>query len=59
MYTHYMNDSATGEWLRLMADMEHEQEISLDVDPNDGWWIVGGVVKVEKYEDAMALARAA
>jgi hypothetical protein len=59
MITHYMNDSSTGEWLRLMADMEHEQQIPIDVDPDDGWWVVGGVVKVESLEVAMELARAA
>jgi hypothetical protein len=56
---HYSNDSATGEWLRLMADMEHEQEIPVEVDPDDGWYIVGGVAKVETFEAALELARAA
>jgi hypothetical protein len=56
---HYMNDSATGEWLRLMADMEHEPEISIEVDPDDGMWIVGGVVKVLSIIDALELARVA
>jgi hypothetical protein len=57
--THYTNDSCTGEWLRLMADMEHEPEISIDVDPDDGYWVVGGIVKVATLAAALELAKAA
>lgn len=61
MFSHWNGngDSATGEWMKLMADMEHEPEISLEMDPNDGMWIVGGVVKVLSIMDAMELARTA
>lgn len=53
MVSHYQNDSATGEYLKLCADIEHDAE--------GGWWIVVGgekLVKCDSKEAAQELIAA-
>jgi hypothetical protein len=57
MYTHYANDSATGEWIRLMIELANEPEIA--VDPDDGYFVVGGVVKTDDPLLALELVKEA
>ena len=61
MFSHWNGngESSTGEWMRLMAELEHEPEIPIDVDPHDGYWVVGGIVKVATLAAALELAKAA
>lgn len=56
MSIHYQNDSATGEYLKLSADMEHDAENGVCIEFKNGLWIVGGVVAVESIERALELA---
>lgn len=58
MLTHYENDSSTGEWLRLMADMEHE-ELPIDIEQRSDGWVVGGVLVVDTLERAIELTKEA
>ena len=54
MPLHYANDSATGEYLLLSADLEHcETDVSLQL--RDGRWIVNGVVAVDSWRNANEL----
>jgi hypothetical protein len=55
--THYQNDSATGEWIRLMIELSNEPEIA--VDPDDGYFVVGGVVKTDDPLLALDLVKEA
>lgn len=63
MITHYANDSATGQWLRLCAEIEHEPQIPLESVCRGGkiYWQVGGSngVLVEDKAEAEQLARVA
>lgn len=53
-----MNDitNNTGEFLRLMADMEHDYDHGVTIEHKDGRWIVGGVASVESFDSALELA---
>jgi len=46
----------TGEFLRLMADIEHEYDHGVTIEHRDGKWIVGGVVAVDNFDTALELA---
>lgn len=63
MITHYENGSATGEWLRLMAEIEHEPSIPMESVCRDGqiYWRVGGEhgVLIADRAEAEALAKVA
>lgn len=54
MSVHYENDSATGEYLLLSAQLEHcDSDVSLEF--KDGRWIVDGVVAVDTIKNAAEL----
>jgi hypothetical protein len=57
MFTHYANDSATGECIRLMIELSNEPEIA--VDPDDGYFVVGGIVKTDDPLLALQLVKEA
>lgn len=51
---HYQNDSATGEWLLLSADLEHAASGS-SLEFRDGRVIIDGVVSVDSWANAREL----
>jgi hypothetical protein len=55
--SHYVNDSATGEWIRLMVALENEASIT--VDPDDGMFVVAGVLKTDDPALALELVKEA
>ena len=52
--THYQNDSATGEWLIMSADLEHVAS-GVCIEYRDGLITVDGVVKVDSIQNATEL----
>jgi hypothetical protein len=59
MFSHWNgnNESSTGEWIRLMIELEKEAAIT--VDPDDGMFVVGGVLKTDDPALALALVKEA
>jgi hypothetical protein len=51
---HYLNDSATPEWILLSAELEHEAS-GATLELRNGRWIVDGVVQVDSVTSAVEL----
>lgn len=51
---HYVNDSATPEWLLLSAELEHEAS-GASIEYRGGRWIVHGMVQVDSFQMAAEL----
>lgn len=56
MAIHYENDSATGEYLLLSAELEHD-ESGVTFEYKGGGWIVDGAVEVDYFQRALELLR--
>lgn len=54
MISHYVNDSATAEWLLLSAELEH-CPTGVSLERRNGQWIVDGVVVVNSIQNATEL----
>jgi hypothetical protein len=56
MVTHYVNDSATPEWVKEMSDIEHERELGYEIlDTGTYPVLVVGMVRVQTVEEAKEL----
>lgn len=53
MPIHYVNESATGEYLLLSAQLEHDGGCSLEL--RDGRWVVEGVAQIDTFARATEL----
>lgn len=54
MNSHYENDSATGEWLVMSANLEHMAS-GICIEYRNGWIAVDGVVRVDSIQNATEL----
>jgi hypothetical protein len=51
---HYMNDSATAEWLLESANLEHDAT-GVTIEYSNGKWTIAGVVVVDSEDSVLEL----